>query len=176
MTEPDVTGQALRQAVRDVERHAARVGWDGAPRLYALVPSAELVAAEPAVMGELGLDPAPSLDALTAVEQDDMTFGEPLEALLATIAWPLEVAGVALVLETVVLPAAAERAAPNDRPDAWAATHPDREEARIAVAVHRDGSRACALRWRRHADDSDVVTADDLAPALADALAATLLP
>jgi len=46
----------------------------------------------------------------------------------------------------------------------------------VAVAVHRDGTRAAALRWRRHDDESDVVTADDLAPALADALAATLLP
>lgn len=171
-----MTERALLAAVREVERHAAGVGWDRAPRLFALVPSAALVAAEPALVGELGLDPAPAPEALTPVEQDDLTFSQPLEELLAAIEWPPEVAGVALVLETVLLPADAEHAAPTTRPDAWAAAHPDREEARVAVGVHRDGSRAAALRWRRHDDDSDVVTAEDLAPALADALAATLLP
>lgn len=176
MTEPDVTGDALRRAVRDVERHASQVGWDCAPRLFALVPSAALLAAEPAVADQLGLSAAPSPGALTPVEQDDMTFDRPLEELLASIAWPLEVTGVALVLETVLLPANAERGAPKTRPGAWAAAHSEREEARVAVGVHRNGSRACALRWRRHDDDSDVVTADDLTPTLADALAATLLP
>jgi len=171
-----MSADALRVAVREIERHAASTGWDRSPRLFALVPSVALLEAEPALADQLGLDPAPAPDALTPVEQDDVTFEQPLEDLLATMEWPAEVVGVALVLETVVLPAAAEREAPTSRADTWAAEHPDREEARVAVGVHRDGRRACALRWRRHDDDTDVVTAENLAPALADALAATLLP
>lgn len=173
---PPPASIGLRRAVREIERHAAGAGWDRAPRLFALVPSAALVAAEPALAAQLGLDPEPAPDALTPVEQDDLAFDQPLEDLLATIEWPAEVLGVALVLETVVLPPAAEEALPEDRPDVAAAAHPEREEARIAVAVLRDGSRACALRWRRHDDDTDVLTAPDLAPGLAEALAATLLP
>lgn len=171
-----MTVEALQSAVREIERHAAGAGWDRAPRLFALVPSAALVAAEPELATQLGLDPEPVASALTPVEQDDLTFDQSLEDLLAAIEWPPEVTGAALVLETVVLPDGAQHEEPGSRPDEWAVEHPAREDARIAVAVHRGGQRAAALRFRRHDDDADVVTGPDLAPALADALAATLAP
>ena len=55
----------------------------------------------------------------------------------------------------------------------WASDHPERREARLAVAVLRDGSRACTIRLRGP-DEDDLLVGPDLAPALADALAATL--
>jgi hypothetical protein len=64
------------------------------------------------------------------------------------------------------MPAASAEAA------AWAARHPDRADVRIVVAVLRDGARWSVLRVRGH-DDSDLLRETDLAPDLADALAAT---
>ena len=55
----------------------------------------------------------------------------------------------------------------------WASDHPERREARLAVAVLRDGSRACTVRLRGP-DEDELLVGPDLAPALADALAATL--
>ena len=55
----------------------------------------------------------------------------------------------------------------------WAGSHPERREARLAVAVLRDGSRACTLRLRGDEED-ELLVGPDLAPALVDALAATL--
>jgi hypothetical protein len=53
----------------------------------------------------------------------------------------------------------------------WASGHPERREARLAVAVLRDGTRACTVRLR---GVDELLVGPDLAPALADALAATL--
>lgn len=167
--------QAVEHAVREIERHAASVGWDRSPRLFALVPSAELLAAEPELASRLGMEPKPSASALTPVEQDDLTFEEPLEQLLAGIEWPQEVVGAALVLETVVLPGGTREDTLGPGAARRAVDHPDREDARVAVAVHRGGERASALRFRRHDNDTDVVTGADLAPALAVALATTLV-
>lgn len=166
---------ALQHAVREVERHAASVGWDRSPRLFALVPSVELLAAEPELAPRLGLEPKPGAAALTPVEQDDLTFDQPLAQLLAGIEWPPEVVGAAIVLETMVLPGSTRDEALEPGAARRAADQPDREDARVAVAVHRGGGRASALRFRRHDDDADVVTGADLAPALADALATTLV-
>ena len=55
----------------------------------------------------------------------------------------------------------------------WVSEHPERREARLAVAVLRDGSRACTVRLRGE-DEEELLVGPDLAPALADALAATL--
>jgi hypothetical protein len=55
----------------------------------------------------------------------------------------------------------------------WASEHPQRREARLGVAVLRDGSRACTVRMRGQ-DEDELLVGPDLAPDLADALAATL--
>jgi hypothetical protein len=53
--------------------------------------------------------------------------------------------------------------------------HPERREARLAVAVLRDGSRACAVRLRAAGEEDDaVLVGDDLVPNLAEALLETL--
>jgi len=44
----DILDPALAAAVLEIENHIAPSGWDQPARLYALVPTAELVAKEPA--------------------------------------------------------------------------------------------------------------------------------
>ncbi|NHC45639.1 PPA1309 family protein [Motilibacter aurantiacus] len=170
---PPTPPTPLAEVVAEVERHAAAAGWDRPPRLYALVPTAALLAREPALAAALG-DPAPG--ALTPVEQEELPKHATLEELLAGIAWPADVAGTALVVERLVLPPEAEQGMPADEQEAleWLAAHPQRQEVRVAVGVLRGGERSCALRMRAHDDDLAVLRGPDLLPGLADALAATL--
>lgn len=172
----------LQTVVLEIERHVAESGWDGPPQVYALVDTLELVATEPQLASRLGIAPLEvAAGSLTPVEQEALA-DEPLEDVLATIAWPDDVLGCALVQEVIVLPPEAEAARPEDvDPVDWAADHPDRQEARMAVGVLRDGSRAAALRLRGQNGDSDddpgggdVLVGDDLVPNLAEALLATL--
>ncbi|XRQ04428.1 PPA1309 family protein [Actinomadura welshii] len=166
----------LEEVVLDLERHSAQEGWDGAPRLYALVRSAELRRAEPDLADRLGLPP--DADTLAALEQPSLPERDAVEDALASIAWPEAVEGCALVMERVVLPPEAEADIPEDEAEAaaYAANHPGREDVRMVVGVLRDGDRHSALRLRRHDSDDEVLTGPDLVPALAEALAATFEP
>ena len=164
----------LQETLVEIERHVAGSGWDQPPQLFALARTAELVAREPDFAARLGLDldrlPA---EALTPVEQDPLPDG-PLDESLAQVGWPREVAGCALVQEVVMLPPEVEETMPRHAEVLdWVGGHPDRREARLAVAVLRDGSRACTVRMRGQ-DEEELLVGPDLAPALADALAATL--
>jgi hypothetical protein len=171
--EDEVMEDALKAAVREVERHAAAEGWDRRPALFALVRTADLVRDEPELAGHLGLAAAIA-GALTPVAQEDITIETSIPEVLRGIDWPEAVAGAALVIETVALPPDVERQAPATDAGGWAVQRPDRHEARVVVGVLRDGQRAAALRWRDHDSDADVVTGPDLAPAIADALALSL--
>jgi hypothetical protein len=166
----------LEEVVLDLERHSAQEGWDAAPKLYALVQSAELRKAEPDLAEELGLPEG--ADTLAALEQPALPEEGGVEDALATIAWPDTVAGCALVIERVVLPPEAEEEIPEDEAEAaqWAAEHPKREDVRMVVGVLRDGTRHSALRLRRHDADDEVLVGPDLVPALAEALSATFDP
>jgi hypothetical protein len=173
----------LLSAVRDAERHVASGGWDQGPRLFALVTNEELLEREPEVAQSLGIDGAAGW---TPVEQEDLP-GDPLDEVLASIAWPAEVDGALIVVERVVLPASVEQTLPtpedSDDDDAEesaeaalmrvASSHPLRDEVRMAVGVLRDGSRACVLRLRAHDDENSLIVGEDLVPRLADALEAT---
>lgn len=169
----------LAAAVRDAERHVAAGGWDQAPRLFALVTNENLLAREPDIARSLGIESAAGW---TPVEQDDLSL-DPLDEVLASLAWPEDVDGALLVLERIVLPPAVEDTLPTpedgDEESARAALgrvaalHPQRDEVRMAVGVLRDGSRSCALRLRTHDQDDSVITGPDLVPRLADALLAT---
>ncbi len=169
MTDP------LTLAALDTERHVARDGWDQPVRLFALVPTAELLEHEPGLAGSLAVHDA-AAGALSAVEQDDLPGAEGLEDMLAHIAWPGEVTGCALAVERIVLPPEAERDLPEDADAALAAVaaHPAREDVRLVVAVTRDGSARCLLRQRSHDSDDEVALGDDIAPGLVQALRATL--
>ena len=178
----DLTGDldvdpALAAAVLEIEAHVAGEGWDRPARLYALVDTADLVAAEPALASLMGLDESSAAGSLTPVEQDQLSSGDRLEDVLQTTAWPAGVAGCAAVVERLVLPPGADHDIPEDPAAAeeYAATHPDRQEVRIVAGVTRGGSTYTALRLRDHDDDQSVVGGADLVPQLTQLLAATLV-
>jgi hypothetical protein len=164
----------LQETLVEIERHVANSGWDQRPQLFALARTDQLLAREPGLAAALGLNgDQPPAAGLIPVEQDPLPVG-PLDESLRHIGWPAEVLGCALVQEVLLLPPEVEQVMP-ERLDVldWVAEHPDRREARLAVAVLRDGSRACAVRLRGEAED-EVLVGADLAPNLADALLATL--
>ncbi|MEU0488257.1 PPA1309 family protein [Nocardiopsis changdeensis] len=161
----------IREAVMDLERHAAAQGWDRPLGLYALVPTAELLAAEPALAEMLGVSGAPDPLELTPVEQDPLPADLPLEEALGRIMWPEGVAGCALVMERLVVKGSDETLSPGE--DASAQGR-ETEEIRMVAGVLRDGSRHCALRMRSHDSEEAVLNGADLVPALTSALALTL--
>jgi len=141
--------------------------------MFALVPTAMLLEREPSMREQLATaDPA----GFTAVEQEDLPTSNDVESVLARVAWPPEVAGVALALERIVVPPEAERDLPSDPQEATEALsrHPDRRDVRLMVAVERAGSSICLLRQREHDTDDAVAVGADLAPGLVHALFTTL--
>lgn len=199
------TDTALQRAVREVEEHVSSYGWDSPVRLFALVRTAEALQREPDLLDRLPVEDAEAAaadpDHLLLVEQDELdelaatqdgpdagadgsgSGGEhgdadALERMLARLAWPDEVQGVALTVERLVVPPEVEAQAPSDPAEAvrWLAEHPRRRDVRIAAAVLRDGARACVLRTRGTQEDPEesVVSGPDLVPGLTHALAATL--
>ena len=155
----------------DLERHAAAQGWDRPLGLYALVPTSELLAAEPALAGLLGIDAPASPDELTPVEQEALSPDVPLEEALGRILWPEGVAGCALVMERLVVKGSDETLAAGEDPTA---SGKETEEIRMVAGVLRDGSRHCAMRMRSHDSETEVLNGPDLIPALTSALALTL--
>ena len=167
--------EALRETLLELERHVAQLGWDQRPQLFALAGTAELLAQEPGLAETLGLADTDTdqADGLIPIEQEPLPDG-PLDESLSRIGWADEVRGCALVQEVMLLPPGAEQALP-DQLDVlgWVADHPEKREARLVVAVLRDGSRACGVRLRGESED-ELLVGDDLAPNLAEALLATL--
>src|SRR5262245_32600256 len=167
--------QHLSAIAREVEDFVSTAGWDQPPQLFALVPTAELVQAQP--------DLAAQVDAgafLTPVAQDALP-NEDLAEALAGIMWPEAVRGCAIAQEIVVLPPEAEDTLPagedsgdDDVLQRIAAEHPQRREARLVAAVLRDGTAACVLRVRGADGPDEIVEHPELAPNLTDALLATL--
>lgn len=174
MPESANAASPLTAAAVDTERHVARAGWDQAPRMFALVSNALLGEHEPTMQEQLsGADP----DGFTAVEQEGLPHTSDIESMLARVAWPDEVEGVALAIERIVVPPEAERDLPEDPSEASdaLAAHPDRKDVRIVVAVVRSGASICLLRQREHDSDSSVAIGHDIAPGLVHALATTLV-
>jgi hypothetical protein len=161
--------------VVEVEQHASGSGWDQPARLFALVPTVELAAAEPALAAQLGIDDATHTP-LTPVEQDLDEVRSSLEELLLGIVWPQAVVGALAVVERVVLPPEVEATVPDDPDEAarYAAEHEAREEVRIAVGVLRDGESHCVVRMRSHDRDEDLIHGAAVVPDLVEALRETL--
>ena len=161
----------LRRAALEMETYVAADGWDQAPRLFALVPTAELVSQHPDLAEQL----ASEAGEITLVEQDGVPSDRLLEDLLTEIAWPDSVMGCAAVIERIMLPPEAEAALPDD-PDEMmtaAAAHPDRQEVRLIAAVTRDGAAHSAVR-ARHPDEAELLEGPDLVPGLIEQLRQTL--
>lgn len=167
------TERLLVDAAADTERHVARLGWDQAPRMFALVRTADLLDREPTLRPQLEEG---SPGGFTAIEQEGMLRTSNLESLLGRIAWPPEVDGVALAVERLVVPPEAERDLPADPVAATEAlaAHPDRQDVRLLAAVLRSGESVCLLRQRNHDADDAVARGQDIAPGLVHALRATL--
>jgi hypothetical protein len=172
---PDLPDDLLASSIAEIEAHVNAAGWDRPPTLFALVQAARFAADDPSTAQRLGIDQL-SADAFTPIEQEDLP-DEPLDEILAGIAWPASVDGCAVSQEIVILPPSAEPDIDEDTPDAAlrAAQHPERREARLVVGVLRDGSSMSLLRMRSTGDDEDdLLTGSDLAPNLVEALLATL--
>jgi hypothetical protein len=167
---------ALASAVLEIESHASGQGWDQPARLFALVETAQLVEREPALATAMGLDESAAQGSLTPIEQDQLVPERSLEEQLQSISWPAGVQGCAAVVERLVLPPDADAAIPDDatEAEAFARTHPDRQEVRIVAGATRAGSTYCALRLRAHDEDQSVVAGADLVPVLLQLLQATL--
>ncbi|WP_327109735.1 PPA1309 family protein [Nocardia sp. NBC_01730] len=185
----------LARSVREVADFVDAEGWSRPPQMFALVPTADLVAAQPEL-----IDQVDAGDELTPVAQeafpDDVTGGSmALDEFLATTSWPPAVRGCVLVQEIVVLPPDAESTlddafapllADHEAADAAARAaaeaHPERREARLFAAVLRDGASLCLLQLRPEDDeddaddfgDLDLRTYPNLAPNLIEALHHTL--
>ena len=173
--EPAQPVGSLQAVVTEVEHYVSDDGWDQPGRLFALVPTADLVEAEPDLAIELGVHEN-TAEALTPVEQEIDQSVRSLEELLTRIAWPSTVVGAVAVVERVVLPPAVERDLPaEDRlAVAFAAEHPAREDVRIAAGALRTGASHCVLRLRSHDDEQHLVHGADLVPRLVSALHETL--
>lgn len=165
----------LRLVTLEVESHVAADGWDQPPRLYAIVPTAQLVEHEPALAASLSAQLELQPDGFTSIEQDGLPPDRPLEEVLAEIEWPDAVAGCIAVLERVMLPPEAEDALPDDPAElmAFVAEHPARREVRLVAAVTRAGERHSAVR-AREPDDAPLLEGPDLVPGLLDHLTKTL--
>lgn len=168
------TTDPLDLVALDIERHVASDGWDQPHRLFALVPTEELLREEPQLVDQDNLaDLAPG--ALSAIEQEGLPATSALESTLARVAWPDTVTGVALAIERIVVPPEAERDLPSRPEEAvdHLAEHPNRQDVRLVVAVTRDGRACCLLRQRAHDRDDRVARGSDIAPGLVAALRAT---
>lgn len=157
---------ALPATTREIEEFVASGGWDQPTQVFALVPTAQLLTAEPGISDQVDPD-----STLTPVAQEGLPADDLADAL-GRIVWPEQVAGCAIVQEILVLPPAAESELPNDGEQARAAAaeHPDRQEARLAAAVLRDGGETCLMRLR---EADEVLQDSTMAPNLLQALHAT---
>jgi len=164
----------LEAVVGEVETHLAEAGWDQPPQLFALVETEALLQAEPQLAATMGLVPGRP-GQLTPVAQEPLG-DRPVDEQLGALVFGAEVLGVVLAHEVLVLPPSAEAAlGQHEDPVDVAAVHPERREVRLCVGVVRDGTRACVLRLRgADGGEDERVGGPDLAPALADALLATL--
>lgn len=174
---------ALSRAVVELEEHVSRLGWDAPVGVFALVRTAAALETDPAIAEILDDEALAAArrdpESLTVIEQEDLPGSADLEDLLGQLAWPESVDGVALSVERVTLPAAAEAEAaaiedPEDRV-AYLQSRPDRDDVRIVVGVLRSGESWCAIRARSKDRKRSVAQGDALVPGLIDALRATLL-
>lgn len=162
---------ALVAALSEIERHVASGGPGQPARLFALVRTDELIAAEPSLAAHLD---ARLPDSLSAIEQEDFHAGPELLGGLARLSWPPTVTGCAVAVERLFLPSTYEGQLPSDPNEAerFVSEHPNREEVRVVVGVLRDGTRHGLARLESNPED--LLAAPDLVPGLAHALATTL--
>lgn len=173
MNESTPQSEALIAALVEIERHVSASGWDQPARMFALVRTQALVDAEPGLADQLIVT---AEDALSSIEQDGFQAGANLVETLAQIGWPASVEGCALACERTFLPPEYDGQIPEDPDEAveFVNHHPARQDIRVVVGVLRDGVRHGVARLVTNPED--LLGAENLAPGLAAALAATLVP
>jgi hypothetical protein len=169
--------EALLAALVELEHHVGEAGWDAPARLFALVETDALVAAEPGLAEALNLRTSAdggAPGALTAIEQDTFVPTDDLLGDLGGIEWPDEVFGSAVATVRTFLPSSVEVELPEDPAEAAAlvAAHPAAQEIRVVVAVDRSGAQHGVARLRTQPEE--LLAGTDLVPGLATALAHTL--
>ncbi|WP_245630415.1 PPA1309 family protein [Granulicoccus phenolivorans] len=181
---PDEAAEALLAALIELEHYVGASGWDQPARLFALVETDDLIAAEPALAAQLQLRSSADSGlpgALTAIEQEEFHTGADLPDVLARIAWPDTVRGCALSLERVFLPAEFEADLPEDpvAAERFVAEHPQRQELRLIVGAVRRAPGADAdpithSLARLRGTPEELLSGTELAPGVSAAIAATL--
>lgn len=170
-------GEALVAALIEVERHVGRFGWDQPARLFALVPTAELISAEPSLAAHLGpgAEQAPE-GAYSSIEQEDFRSGGDLVTTLNRLTWPESVHGCVLSLERTFLPPRHEDEIPDDPAEAerFVNAHEHRQDMRVVVGVLRSGESHGVARVR--SEPNELLGGPELAPGIARTLANTLKP
>ena len=172
----------LARVVAEIEEHMSQRGWDAPVAVFALVRTAAALETDPDLAAVLDAEAVAEAHrdphALTVIEQEQLPTASDLEDLLAQLAWPETVDGVALSVERVILPPSAEEEAASitdpQEQLAFLQSHPARDDVRIVVGVLRGGEAWCALRTRSHASSGSVVQGEAVVPGLIEALAATL--
>ena len=149
----------LAETVRELDQHVADAGWDQQARLFAIVPTADLVLDHPELIsGE-------NTGQFMFVEQDAPLDNENLIASLEQISWPAEILGAAIAIERLISMQPDEEIDPDEITKT--------QELRIIALVMRDGTNVNAIRQRTHDDVNDVAVSSDLVPALNAALLQT---
>lgn len=169
------SSEVLLAALVEIERVVGSAGWDQPARLFALVPTVELLAAEPSLADQLTVT---SPDALSSIEQDDFRPGTDLLSALGQIIWPASVAGCALATERSFLPAECEATIPHDPQSAaeFVASHPKRCDLRVVAGALRGpgGTTVTHCAARLASNPEDLLVGADMVPALTQAVAWTL--
>ncbi|WP_442956894.1 PPA1309 family protein [Propioniciclava sp.] len=169
-----MSDDALIAALMEIERHVGHGGWDQPARLFALVPTAELLAAEPSLAEQLARPEAQPDDALSSIEQEGFNGGSEVMDALAGIGWPASVFGCAVALERLFVPPHVEDDLPEDPAEAetFVAHHPERQDVRVVVGVTRTGAQYGVARLKTRPEE--LLAAQDLVPGLAEVLSRTL--
>lgn len=169
-----MTDDALAAALMEIERHVGHGGWDQPARLFALVPTRQLLAAEPSLAEQIGHREGLPEDALSSVEQPEFNSGTDVIDALGGIGWPESVFGCAIALERLFVPPHVEDQLPEDDEAAerFVASHPERQDVRVVVGVTRDGAPFGVARLKTKPEQ--LLAAADLVPGLAEVLSRTL--
>lgn len=149
----DLPPEHLLAVATETEQHVAADGWGQPDRVFALVRTSDLAAAEPALAAALS-----DAGALTAVEQE-LPAGTDLHDYLGHLAWPAGVHGCALAVER-------RRAAHEGGSET--------EAVRLLVLATREDERLTLVRLAQHDSDDAMAVAHHVADDLEGALAASL--
>ena len=161
---------SLEACLLEIERYAGRFGWDQPARLFALVPTAELLASSPELADQITEN---SPGSFSSVEQEDFHSSTDLFSDLINLTWPSAVKGCALVTVRAFLSSEYEGQIPEDPAQAadFVTNHPERQDLRIVAGALRDGTSICIARLRKQPEE---ILHGDLVPALTAVLKQTL--